>query len=298
MTRRGVTLLELVVVLVVGGGALGLIASISLRQQRVFGDLADASALAGQLRDAEAILPIDLRGASSGAGDIREARDTSIELRATIASAVVCDTIGGAFVLAPAGLGAATFNGSSAPIEAGDSAWLLTMPDSIEAWQPFRVATVSAAAPGACVASAPQLPAADRLLARVALALESPPSLALSVGQPLRVTRPLRYSLYHASDGAWYLGERDWNNATRRFNTIQPVSGPFLSASAGGLTLGYADSAGSALSAPVSDTRSIATVRVDFRGQTRTSTRVLGAAAANGKRGDSAGIVVLLRNRR
>src|SRR5439155_17735466 len=90
--RRGVTLIELIVAMVVGGVALALIASISVRQQRLYADLADRAALASQLRQASTVLPIELRGASSAGGDIREARDTAIELRASIASAVVCDT--------------------------------------------------------------------------------------------------------------------------------------------------------------------------------------------------------------
>ncbi len=49
----------------------------------------------------------------------------------------------------------------------------------------------------------------------------------------MRVTRPIRYSLYHASDGSWYLGARDWNDASARFNTIQPLAGPFRSPGAG-----------------------------------------------------------------
>src|SRR5262245_17958001 len=90
--RRGVTLVELVVTMAVGGLALSLIAAVCLRQQRVISDLSHAAALTAQLRDAAAILPIDLRALSSGLGDIRDARDTSLEVRATIASAVVCDT--------------------------------------------------------------------------------------------------------------------------------------------------------------------------------------------------------------
>jgi prepilin-type N-terminal cleavage/methylation domain-containing protein len=298
LIRRGVTLLELLVVLVVGGGALGLIAAISVRQQRIFSDLADAGALASQLREAAAILPIDLRSVSAAAGDVREARDTSIELRATIASAVVCDTVGGTLVLAPSSAGVTAYAGTSAAIEAGDTAWVFGTPDSTSAWQPFRVASASSTTPGNCAATAPQLPAADRLLGRTAIVLELSPSAALVLGSPLRVTRPLRYSLYRASDGGWYLGEKDWNNATHKFNTIQPVSGPFLAAAAGGLTFSYADSAGQALPAPVANMQAIASVQADVRGQTRNPMRALAAASASGKRGDSASIVIFLRNRR
>jgi hypothetical protein len=116
---------------------------------------------------------------------------------------------------------------------------------------------------------------------------------------PVRITRPVRYSLYRASDGQWYLGERDWNAASARFNTIQPVAGPFLSAASRGLALEYLDSAGASLASPVADTRAVALVRIQLTGLTRGVTRALGAAAAGlPRRGDTAVIAVALRNRR
>jgi hypothetical protein len=125
-----------------------------------------------------------------------------------------------------------------------------------------------------------------------------PPSLSAAIGAPVRVTRPLRYSLYRGGDGAWYLGEKDWSTASGRFNTIQPVSGPFLSAAAGGLTFAYLDSAGASIAAPVVDPTSIAAIRITLRGQTRNVTRVLGSAASTGHRVDTATVTVLLHNRR
>jgi prepilin-type N-terminal cleavage/methylation domain-containing protein len=125
LTRRGVTLIELIVAMTVGGIALALIAVISVRQQRLYADVADRAALSGQLRQASAVLPIELRGASAVAGDIREARDTAIELRSSIATAVVCDTLAGSIALSPAIAGATAFAGYLTAIAAGDTAWVL-----------------------------------------------------------------------------------------------------------------------------------------------------------------------------
>jgi hypothetical protein len=260
--------------------------------------LADAAALAGQLRDAAAILPIDLRAVGVAAGDIREARDSAIEMRAVIASAVVCDTMANALILSPAAGGPGSFSAFSSTILAGDTAWLYVADDTLDSWRPYQVATSANAPPGACGVLGPQLTAADRLLTRTAISLKTAPSAALLVGIPLRVTRPLRYSLYQASDGGWYLGERDWNAVTLRFNAVQPVSGPFLSAAAGGLTLHYFDSTGVALASPVADSRAIASVRIELRGQTRNLARVLATGVASGRGADSATIDLLLRNRR
>src|SRR5262249_4542524 len=120
--RAGLTLVELMAAVAVAGIVLAVLAVIALRQQRIFLALAADAALTGQLRDAASVLPMDLRGAAVRSGDLREATDTSIEVRETLASAVVCDTVGAAVVLPPAVAGAPTYAGTIGPIEAGDGA--------------------------------------------------------------------------------------------------------------------------------------------------------------------------------
>jgi hypothetical protein len=295
LTRRGATLIELLVTTIVGGIALTLVAAICVRQQRIIADLAHATALTGQLRDASTILPIDLANVGSAAGDIREALDTAIEIRATIASAVVCDTLASGIVLAPASTGATTYAGFVAPIAAGDSAWVLEA-DSIDVWRPLRIATVASARVGPCDAHGPVLDATTVTSPRVALTLDTA-STSNWIGAPLRVTRPTRYSLYRGSDG-WSLGAREWNTTTLRFNTIQPLSGPFLSAAAGGVRFTYFDSIGATLASPVIDPRRIALIRLDFRGRTAQVARAVGAAGPMAQRMDSSSTFVFLRNRR
>lgn len=299
LARRGLTIVELLVTMAVAGIALAMIASVSLRQQRVFGDLAEQAAVAGQLREASSVLPIDLRAVSPAAGDVREARDTALELRATIASGVVCDSAAGMFVLAPAIDGAGTRAAYLTPVEAGDSLWVLSpvaLGDTDDVWRAYRIAGVMSTAAGACAAQGPRLSDGESHVARTAITVVPPPA-ARSIGMPVRVTRPVRYSIYHASDGAWYLGEKDWSNASAKFNGIQPVAGPFLAA-AGGVVFKYIDSLGIGLPSPVADPRGIALVRIELHGQTKNATRVLGAAGSAGKRADSSVVVVSLRNRR
>jgi hypothetical protein len=294
---RGATLVELLVTTVVGSVVLTLITAVCLREQRVFTDLSDQTASSSQLQGAEAIVPIDVRAASSIAGDVREARDTSMELRAIVASAVVCDSAGGGVVLAPSVPGAQTYGSSVLAIAPGDTAWVLFVSDSTEAWRPYRIASTNSQSSGACAARGPGLDATARATPRTQLVLDSlPPGLAL--GRPLRVTRPLRYSIYRGSDASWYLGQRDWNTATMRFNSIQPVSGPFLPPAADGVVFHYLDSAGVDLPVPVPDTRRIAVVRVELRSGTKLALRALASRPARGPRVDSAALWILLRNRR
>jgi hypothetical protein len=123
-------------------------------------------------------------------------------------------------------------------------------------------------------------------------------SPATALGMPLRVTRPLRYSLYRGSDANWYLGQRDWNTTTMRFNSVQPVSGPFLSPPARGVVFHYLDSAGAELVTPVTNTHLISAVLAELRSATKTAPRALASSSQHGPRIDSASLWILLRNRR
>ena len=294
--RAGLTIIELIVAMVVGGVVLALVATISVRQQRLYADLADRLALDGQLRQAAGILPIDLRGAASAAGDIREARDTAVEVRTTIASAIVCDSSSGAVVLAPTAAGEMTFASYLTTIAVGDTAWIFTPSDSLDAWLPYTISGTGAVAPGSCASLGPQLSAVGRATNRIYLRLTAAPSVGVLLGSVLRVTRPVRYSLYRGGDSRWYLGQRDWNVASLRFNTIQPVSGPFASPSSRGVVFQYADSTGAPLAVPVADPRAIALVHVDLRGQSRSAMRAF-ARGAQGKSADSLQIAISIRNR-
>src|SRR6185503_4307029 len=224
-----------------------------------------------------------------------DARDTAVEFRSVIANAVVCDTTASSLVLAPVATTVTTLASIAQPIEANDTAWVLSLDDSGPTWMPARVTGVGTAAPGACPSPAPALDATQRSLARVSLTLSTRPSSPL--GMPVRVTRPVRYSLYKASDNDWYVGQRDWNNSSLRLNTIQPVAGPFLSAAQSGLRFTYLDTTGTVLSTPVADSRAIALIRVDVRGETQHVHRALGAAGVAARARDSATAFVFMRNR-
>ncbi len=295
--RRGLALVELVAALVVGGIVLTVVANIALRQQRAFVALTDDAVLAGQLRGAASMLPMDVRGAAAGAGDLREAGDTSLEVRETIASAVVCDTVGSSVALAPAGAGAGTFAGSIVAIEPGDTAWVFSPDDSIPGWRRFRVSAVGSSRAGQCLAAGPRLSGGALAVARTTVSLDSGPPPSILVGRPLRVTRPIRYSIYRSSDGSWYLGARDWSNAAARFNTIQPVAGPFQPPSSGAPVFRWFDTTGAPLATPVTSRDRVALLRVELRGQTRDADRALGSARNVGPRRDSISIAVAVRNR-
>jgi hypothetical protein len=80
------------------------------------------------------------------------------------------------------------------------------------------------------------------------------------------VLRRVRYRLYRASTGEWYLGYSESDGSA--FSVVQPVSGPFASYSrrleASGLALRYFDDTGTPLTLAVDASR-IARVEVVAR---------------------------------
>jgi prepilin-type N-terminal cleavage/methylation domain-containing protein len=295
--RHGVTLIEMMVVLVLGGLVLSLIAQIGLTLQRQF-ERAGAQVLGStQLREAAAILPLDLRALSAPAGDIAagEARDSTLELRATIASGVVCAAENG-------GQGELTgvllaFPGDtrgdlpSRLPQPGDTLWLLDGSATEEKWRPTAIRGVremSCAAPGSPTWSGFLLERGQRIEVD-AIAM----SAGAVIGTAVRVTRPERFSFYRASDGAWYLGLREWNATLARFNPVQPVSGPYRTPhgadrQSAGLQLAYFDSLGAVVPSGVANSRRITRVEITLR-----------TAQANARMpAESLTIAVALRNRR
>jgi hypothetical protein len=264
LCRAGYSVLEMLVTLVVGGIVIGGVGAIGFRQQRFQRDVVTVVERLEQLEQATALVPISVRGISPGEGDISAgaARDTSLEFRATIATAVVCDSGHGSVVLAPTGTDAPHLASVLTRPDAGDTAWVLAVSGAVESWQPHPITGVVDSTTTCNVAGVP--PWADHALRRsITLRLSAP--LGLRSGGVVRITRPWRYSIYKSSDGGWYLGARDWNASTTRFNTIQPVSGPFRSAAGRGLTLGYSDSSGATIPSGAADTHAIALVQVAFR---------------------------------
>jgi prepilin-type N-terminal cleavage/methylation domain-containing protein len=282
----GFTLVELVLTLVLGALVLGLVTSVGTRLQHHLNHEGARLASGEQLAVAGAVLPPDLRALAPAAGDIRagEARDTSLELRAIIGSALVCGGTTSSLIIAPY-LG--PFGRSSAPtMQTGDTLWLLVDSDSGESWRPVRLQAARRAV-GSCSAIT-DAQGANAFDVTHLWSVELRDSVSLAVGAVVRDTRPVRYSLYRAGDSKWYLGARSWNSATSQFNLVQPISGPHGSP-ASGSRFAYFDSTGARLSSGTPDTQRIA--RIDV-------TLVAYATDASLTARDSLVIVVAPRNRR
>jgi len=262
-SREGYSVLELLIAVVLSAVVLGLLGGVSARQQRFSRDVVASVERGVETTQAADLLPIALRSLSPRAGDIPAggARDTSLEFRATIATAVICDTVSSSIALAPVrALPPALASVLSRP-EAGDTAWTLA-PTGDDAWTPHPIIGVADSSYVCRIGGNRQWPSDPQGAGIVLRVAGAPPA---APGSPVRITRPWRYSLYRTSDGNWYLGAKDWNSASAKFNTIQPVSGPFLSAAAHGLALRYYDSTHAAIASASPDTRGIALIEIAVR---------------------------------
>ena len=294
--RAGTTLVELTVALVLFGLILGGLLSVMDRQQRFYRETSQASAGRSQVRQAAAILPAELRGLAPGT-DIIEALDSALEFRSTMASGVVCDRGVDWVALAPLRpSGARTLRGELLPPASGDVAHVLLAEANDPArdrWLPLVIA--EAFDDDDVCETGPFVDPADAGQPRLRLTFGVESALAIPPGTPLRMTRPVRYSLYRSSDRLWYLGADEW--AEGRWSGVQPVSGPYpaYGRGAGGIRFEYLDASGAPITAPV-DPASVALIRLIVRA-VAASSGATGPPRSLVSGADSAVVDVSLRNR-
>ena len=291
--RRGLTLVELCIGLTLGSLALSIIIAIGVRERRLHYALAQRLAGSRQLRHAAGILPIDLRSIDPREGDIApgEARDTSIQFRATVAGGVICAVNAADVALVPGDAsGGRLFTLLSAP-RAGDTLWALAAADSIDRWIAATIVSVRTAA-ARCRPGSPyvaQSPSAASFVLGLDRAVDT---LGARVGSPVRITRPARYSVYRASDSRWYLGFRD-AAVGGGFDVIQPVSGPYPARTS--VRFAYWDSGGR-LTMPIDSVARIRAVEIAVAADAGDVRGAVAGASRTTSTLDSLTILVGLRN--
>ena len=285
--RGGVTLAEIAVVMAligVLGGAVGLTL---IRQQRFYRGTTELLHAREGVRDALELLSTDIRGMST-ADTVRLLADSAIEFFANIGSSMVCRTDGATSVDlpgAPSSRGNA-FSAFLAQPDTGDIA--VFHRDSVEGeseWERHRITGFGARAPGTACPG-------------FVLDLATPLSAHVREGAPVRFIRRGRYSLYHGSDGRWYLGYRRCNAVgVSSCGAIQPLSGPYRDYSSNprntGLLFEYFDESGTRLT-PGGSPLAIARIDITARAESRQRIVVEGRIAAPA---DSATVAIAIRNR-
>lgn len=257
--RRGVTLLELAVTMVVFGLVMALVARTAVfheRLQRRERALADGARAA---RQAVAIVVQAVEGASPGDLIAAASADSALEIMAPMGAGIGC-LAGGAVVVAAAavdGPGAIWWNSDAKP---GDRALLFDGDAGLAGWQVRTITGVGPGVGGCAILGEPPAGATT-------LYLDAPVGDAPFVG--VRIARRTRFTLYRSGDGAWYLGLREWNPDAGGFNGVQPVAGPLharsVLADRTGLLFAYLDSTGRTLPLPLDSAARPAAIEVTAR---------------------------------
>lgn len=294
VSRRGFSLVELMVILVLSTIVLGGLTSVLVRQQRFYRGTADLIETRSQIRQAAGIIPSDLRGVSTIGGDILEITDTSMVFWATIGQAVTCVGIPGTNVLAIPPLTLSNNNALASftmTPGAGDTVWVYengpTDAAANDHWHAYGI--MAAPTTTTTQTCATLVGGVDLSAPRYSFLLSEPLDLDVEVGNPVRFVRRTRYSLYRASDEGWYLGYC----SPACVGDPQPIAGPFLPAGGGtsGVSFTYTDAAGAVTAVPAN----VAQVSIVVRGKTR---GVVDMGGYNKTQvGDSLRFSVAIRNR-
>ena len=302
-TRTGVTLAELAVVLALLGIVGSTIGVTLIRQQRFYRTATEVLRAREGIRDAAELLSTDIRG-TSVADTVRLLADSAMEFFANIGSSVVCEVTSGTVVALP---GASSKPGNAltaflAQPDTGDIA--VFYGDSLAGpsqWERHRIAGFSVRTVATCPRSSPFVrgPGPDAgVRGGFLLDLSTLLSPHVRPGAPVRFIRRGRYSLYHASDGGWYLGYRRCNAASvSACGSIQPLSGPYRAYSSDprntGLLFEYFDDSGRRLADGASP---LALARVDITARSEGRQRIVVEGRVNIP-ADSGTVAIAIRNR-
>jgi prepilin-type N-terminal cleavage/methylation domain-containing protein len=311
--RRGFTLIEIMIAVTLLGIIGSILTMVLVRQQRFHRAVAQVTDARARMRDIATILPTDLRSISTAGKDILGISDTSIQFRAFVGSAIVCNYASTTIIdLPPQELESGNVLASWInPPQVDDIAYLYDSGteagNADDTWKSTRIIGVTSAADAAwCPTSRGFATAddADRIRYRIEVNEVLSPA-RIEIGAPIRFAREVRYSVYQASDNQWYVG---FQSCTPAYGTNNPgtcgsrevLAGPVKPGTAdpntSGLYFVFRKRNGTAVTAlTAADT--ISSVSVGIR---TTAGSLLGATsskAASEQGGDSLYFTVGIRNR-
>ena len=314
--RRGFTLIEIMIAVTLLGIIGSILTAVLVRQQRFHRAVAQVTDARARMRDIATILPTDLRSISTAGRDILGISDTSIQFRAFVGSAIVCNYNGARTIeLPPQELASGNVLASWInPPQPNDIAYLYDSGTEAgnldDTWGSFVVTDTASEANSAwCPTTRGFTTAADNDARRYRIILDpdrpAPDPARVEIGAPIRFAREVRYSVYLASDNQWYVG---FQSCMPNFGTNNPGTCGAREVLAGPVKPGTANAATSGLYfvfrkrdgvavTTLAATDTIASVSVGIR---TTSGSLLGATsskAASEQGGDSLYFTVGIRNR-
>jgi prepilin-type N-terminal cleavage/methylation domain-containing protein len=288
LTRRGYTLVELLVAITLLGIVSTGIYRVLVGNQRVYQAQTQRIDLQQNIRAAAAVLPAEFRELNAMDGDIQALSATSITIRAMRQLGVTCvaPVLGLGVNALPMMIHQNLFYGSALD-PTTDSLLIFYEGDegtrNDDSWVRANLRTV---VNGVC----PDGFNSPSYVLTVDLALPDGALLnragAIPNGAPVRAFQTITYELYQAGDGNWYIGLRP------RGGTVQPLVGPLTDGS--GLLLRYFNATGVVTAAP----DSVAAIEITVRGRTAQRMHVEGQTGGLRYVVDSLTTRVTLRNNR
>jgi prepilin-type N-terminal cleavage/methylation domain-containing protein len=290
--RRGYSLIELLIALVLLGMVSAAIYKVLVNNQRLYLAQTQQIDLQQNMRAAATILPAEFRELDAADGDIRAMSATSITIRAMRLLGWACLTppLGGGIGQLTLTVRKTPMYGTRQTFSANDSLLVYwegnptTRADDI--WLPAQIKTVVAGP----VCNQDTLGAIN---AGYTLTMQpqwiNNPALnvnnAITRGAPVRGYDVVKYAVFQSpTDNNFYLGQQNLSQG----GTMQPVVGPLTGAA--GMTLSYYDSVG----VVTADSSKVAQIQVLLR--ERTASPVRDASGVQAYKVDSVVTRVALRN--
>jgi hypothetical protein len=217
--RRGATIAEMAVALLLAGSAAavgaGMLVSAERRTRRDSHD----SLSSQTARDVLHVLGAEIAAARWESVVVRG--DTALDLQSHVGVSVACAASGDLLILPPVRTTLVEpYTEWRVPPEATDS---VIVWDTAGTWQSARIDSVANVNSG-CAAGGPFRSAADSATGASLTRLRLSRGLAASPGTPVRVYRSLRWMLYRGGDNRWWFGQR--RCASGACGAAQPVAGP------------------------------------------------------------------------
>jgi len=297
--RRGFSLTEIMVALVLLGIVATGIMTVVMRQQQFYRSATEVIDTRSQIRQAAAVVPVDIRGVSSIGGDILAMSDSSLDVRGNIGSGIVCSHTGNSITIPPVDLAKGRYFTTFLTRPKVHDVLLIF--DDVgpgnqdDDWFPYTITSIDSTTAGCTSFTDVTLDAG-----KYRYIYNFTPALTATTvdGAPLRMARGVKYSIYKsATDGLWWMGYRECRGDNSTCDAVQPVSGPYKPYVANdtinsGVSFVYRDSTGLVTATPAN----VARVELFIHGQTQ------GAVALGGGKAkpysDYMKVTIALRNRR